>query len=145
MALAIIHACFNHRRPELLSNRFLRTAVVFFVVGVCFGMYMGIAKDFRFTHVHAHLNLLGWVALGLAGLIYSAYPQLEEGLWAGAHYWLHTIGLVLFMGGFAYGIVSGSFATVPVSIGASMVTAGVVVFAINVIARIGNRPREVAQ
>jgi hypothetical protein len=56
-------------------------------------------------HVHAHLNLLGWVALGMAGLIYAA-----------------------------------SFAIVPVSLGASMVTAGVVVFAINVLARIGERP-----
>ena len=125
----------------MLSNRFLRTAVVFFVVGVCFGMYMGITKDFRFTHVHAHLNLLGWVALGLAGLIYAAYPQLEEGWWVDVHYWLHTIGLVLFMGGFAYGTVSGTFAFVPVALGASMVTTGVVVFAVNVIARIGNAPR----
>ena len=124
----------------MLSNRFLRTAVVFFVIGVCFGMYMGITKDFRFMHVHAHLNLLGWVALGMAGLIHAAYPQLEEGRWVDVHYWLHTIGLVLFMGGFAYGIVSGSFAIVPVSLGASMVTAGVVVFAINVMARIGERP-----
>ena len=129
----------------MLSNRFLRTAVVFFVVGVCFGMYMGITKDFRFTHVHAHLNLLGWVALGLAGLIYSAYPQLEEGVWADVHYWLHTVGLVLFMGGFAYGIVAGSFAIVPVSLGASMVAAGVVVFAINVMARIGRRPQTLAR
>jgi cbb3-type cytochrome oxidase subunit 1 len=125
----------------LLSNRFLRTAVVFFVVGVCMGMYMGITHDFRFVHVHAHLNLLGWVALGLAGLIYAANPQLEEGRWVDAHYWLHTVGLVLFMGGFAYGTISGSFAIVPVALGSSMVAAGVLVFAINVMARIGRRPQ----
>ena len=129
----------------MLSNRFLRTAVVFFVVGVSVGMYMGIANDHRFTHVHAHLNLLGWVALGLAGLIYSAHPQLEQGWWADAHYWLHTVGLVVFMGGFAYGTVSGEFAIVPVSLGASMVAAGVVVFAINVIARIGDQRAQVAR
>lgn len=94
--LAIIAARFFLRRSDLLSNRFLRTAVVFFVVGVCFGMWHvhGITKDFRFTH--------------------------------------------------AYGIVSGTSAFVPVALGASMVTTGVVVFAINVIARIGNRLHQLA-
>jgi hypothetical protein len=121
----------------MVSNRFIRTAAVFFVIGVFLGIYMGITKDFRFTHVHAHVNLLGWVALGLCGLIYGVRPQLQQGWWPQVHYWFHTLGLVSFMGGFAWGTVTGVFAFMPVAVGASMVAVGVVVFALNVCLRLG--------
>jgi hypothetical protein len=119
----------------LLANRFIYTAVAFFVVGVSLGMYMGVNQDFRFTHVHAHINLLGWVALGLAGLLYRVHPHLQESWMAHAHYWLHAIGLIIFMGGFAYGTIVGKFAFPPVAVGSSMVACGVLLFAINVFAR----------
>jgi hypothetical protein len=125
----------------LLANRFIYTAVAFFVIGVSLGMYMGANQDFRFVHVHAHINLLGWVALGLAGLLYSAHPQLQESWMAHTHYWLHAVGLVIFMGGFAWGTLSGVFAIVPVAIGSSMVAAGVLFFAINVFMRLRYAPR----
>jgi hypothetical protein len=124
----------------LLANRFIYTAVAFFVIGVSLGMYMGANQDFRFVHVHAHINLLGWVALGLAGLLYSAHPQLQESWMAHTHYWLHAVGLVIFMGGFAWGTITGVFAIVPVATGSSMVAAGVLFFAINVFARLRFAP-----
>lgn len=121
----------------MLSRRFIYTAVAFFVVGVSLGMYMGINKDFRLTHVHVHINLLGWVALGLAGLLYNIYPHLEQIWMAHAHYWLHTIGLIIFMGGFAWGAISGEFQLIPVSAGASLVALGVLFFATNIFMRLG--------
>jgi cbb3-type cytochrome oxidase subunit 1 len=60
----------------MLSNRLLHTAVAFFVVGVALGTGMGATQDFRLIHVHGHVNLLGWVALGLIGLLYAAHPRL---------------------------------------------------------------------
>ncbi len=116
----------------MLAYRFLRTAVAFFVVGVALGMYMGIRQDFRFIHVHAHLNLLGWVALGLAGLIYLQVPSLLRSRLAGAHYWLHTLGLLLFMGGFAWWRAGGEAMGPVIAAGASMVSVGVLLFAVNV-------------
>ena len=124
----------------MLSRRFIYTAVAFFVIGVSLGMYMGINKDFRLTHVHVHINLLGWVALGLAGLLYNSYPHLHRSWMAHAHYWLHTIGLIIFMGGFVWGAISGEFRFIPVSVGASMVSLGVLFFAINIFTRLGAAP-----
>jgi cbb3-type cytochrome oxidase subunit 1 len=120
----------------MMSVRLIRTAVAFFVVGVALGLYMGAAQDFRFQHVHAHLNLLGWVALGLAGLLYSVHPQLQRGWLPQAHYWLHTLGLLLFMGAFAWGNVSGAKPVAGVAIGASAVALGVLLFAVNVFWRL---------
>lgn len=124
----------------MLSNRFIYTAVAFFVIGVSLGMYMGAHQDFRFTHVHAHINLLGWVVFGLVGLLYHAHPHLQRSWLAHAHYWLHAIGLIVFMGGFAWGTMSGEFRIIPVAVGSSMVSLGVLFFAINVFARLNVRP-----
>ncbi|MBC8056290.1 MAG: cytochrome-c oxidase [Rhizobiales bacterium] len=99
-------------------------------------MYMGITHDFRFTHVHVHINLLGWMALGLAGLLYAVFPHLEVGWLAPAHYWLHTLGVVIFMGGFAWRSATGQDAFVPVALGSTMAALGVLVFAFNVFTRL---------
>jgi len=120
----------------VLANRFIHTAVALFVLGVLLGIYMGITHDFRFTHVHAHVNLLGWVALGLVGLIYAVHPSLAQSRLAHAHYWLHTVGLVLFMGGFAWRSATGDVAIVPIAGGSSMVALGVLLLAWNVFTRL---------
>jgi hypothetical protein len=56
----------------------------------------------RLMHVHAHVNLLGWVAVGHIGLLYMCRPQLQHGWMPHAHFWLNSVGLVVFMGGFAW-------------------------------------------
>jgi hypothetical protein len=124
-----------------LATRLIHTAVAFFAVGVCLGAYMGAAQDFRFVHVHAHINLLGWVALGLIGLIYRVHPPLQTGWLAQAHYWLHTVGLVIFMGSFAWGSATGTKPEAFIAGGATMVTLAVLLFAINVFTRLRHTPQ----
>lgn len=120
----------------MLARRFIFTAIVLFVVGIFLGIYMGASHDFRFVHVHAHINLLGWVALGLIGLIHAAYPSLERSWLARAHYWLHTVGLVLFMGGFAWRSGTGDTTLLPIAAGSTMVALGVLLFAFNAFAHL---------
>jgi cbb3-type cytochrome oxidase subunit 1 len=120
----------------MLSNRLIHTAVAFFVVGVALGTAMGAMQDFRLVHVHAHINLLGWVALGLAGLLYAVHPHLARGWLAHAHYWLHTVGLLVFMGAFASGVLTEHKPMAAVAAGATMVSLGVLLFAINVFTRL---------
>jgi cbb3-type cytochrome oxidase subunit 1 len=124
----------------MLSHRLIYTAVAFFVIGVALGTTMGAMQDFRLIHVHAHVNLLGWVALGLAGLLYAVFPQLARGWLAHSHYWLHTLGLVLFMGAFAWGVLNEQKPVAAVATGASMVSLGVLLFAINVFSRLRRAP-----
>lgn len=64
---------------------FLVAAATCLLVGVSFGIAMGIAHDFHLAPVHAHLNLLGWTSLALMGLTYRAWPALAQfGLSTGA-------------------------------------------------------------
>ena len=40
------------------------------MLGVAMGVAMGVTHRFEYAPVHAHINLLGWVSLGLFALIY---------------------------------------------------------------------------
>lgn len=120
----------------MLANRLIHTAVAFLVIGVALGTTMGAMQDFRLVHVHAHLNLLGWVALGMIGLIYRLHPHLQQGWLAHAHYWLHTVGLVVFMGAFAWGVATDAKPVPLIAAGATMVSLAVLLFAINVFTRL---------
>ena len=53
----------------------LKLAVLYLIVGIGLGIAMGATENFTLRPVHAHLNLLGWTTLALAGLIYSVYPN----------------------------------------------------------------------
>ena len=81
------------------------------------------------------------MSLALIGLLYAVHPRLEEGWMAHAHYWLHTLGLVVFKGAFFWGIVSGNLPAAPVAAGASAVALGVLLFAAHVLLRLrGSQP-----
>ena len=73
-----------------------RTALVWFLLTIFFGMYMGMKQDFMLAPVHAHLNLLGWASLGLFGLAYRAYPDLGRSKAARVHLALSGPSAVLF-------------------------------------------------
>jgi hypothetical protein len=82
-----------------MSQWFLRIAVLYILVGVCLGIYMGASGDHSLHPVHAHLNLLGWVAMSLFGLFYRAFPAAAESTLAKVHFWLyvpaHLVQMVL--------------------------------------------------
>jgi cbb3-type cytochrome oxidase subunit 1 len=46
--------------------------------------------------VHAHVLLLGWASLALAGVVYHLYPAAAGTRLARWHFWLHNGGLALF-------------------------------------------------
>jgi hypothetical protein len=77
-------------RGDSVSNWFLRIAVLYIIAGVGLGIYMGASGDHSMYPVHAHLNLLGWVAMSLFGLFYRAFPAAAETKLAKAHFWIYV-------------------------------------------------------
>lgn len=111
---------------------FIKIAGVYFFIAVILGLVMGIIHNFSFTSVHAHLNLLGWVSMAIFGLIYSVYPRAGQTKLAGAHFWLHNIGLPVMQGSLFMQILTGNAAmTIGTIIGSLLVVAGVLLFVIN--------------
>ena len=80
-----------------MGLRLLKIAVVYLVVGAALGLYMGITEVFIMAPVHAHLLLLGWASLALAGLVYHLYPAAGTTMLARIHFWGHNLLLPVFM------------------------------------------------
>ena len=80
----------------MIASNLLRVSVVIILAGMVMGMAMGMAQDFRLAPAHAHLNLLGFVALFLAGLYYQAVPQAAASRLATWHASIAVLGAVLF-------------------------------------------------
>jgi hypothetical protein len=74
---------------------FLLTAIVYAIVGMTLGIYMGITGNFAPAPVHAHINLVGWVSLALFGLAHRAFPRLRAHGLATIQFWVAEAGALL--------------------------------------------------
>jgi phosphotransferase system glucose/maltose/N-acetylglucosamine-specific IIC component len=74
---------------------FLIAALLCAVAGMAMGIVMGILHDFSLSPVHAHLNLVGFLALAVYGLIYRGWPELSASSLAPVQFWTAVIGALL--------------------------------------------------
>lgn len=82
---------------DTLSRRWFLCAVSYFVVGISLGVYMGASQDHTLYPVHAHINLLGWVSMGLTGMLYRVFPAAGQSALAVWHFWLFQAGVPVLM------------------------------------------------
>jgi cbb3-type cytochrome oxidase subunit 1 len=126
-----------------LSNRFLRLAVAFALIGMALGYWMGASRDFTASPVHAHINLLGWVSMALYGLFYRILPQAAHGWMPQVHFWIALVGLLIFMPALAAELVGGpawvSVAQIGLIVGPSLTLLSMVLFAVIVFRATGPR------
>lgn len=80
-----------------LPYRFMLSAIFFVALGMVLGLYMGPSQDFRLQPVHAHLNLLGWATMMLAGLYYRGDAIATASRLGHWHFWTALVGMVLFV------------------------------------------------
>lgn len=81
----------------MLASRFLRLSVVYALIGTALGIFMAASRDATQLPVHAHINLLGFVAMAIYGFFYRLYPAAEEGWMATWHFWIANLGFVALM------------------------------------------------
>lgn len=121
------------RSPGVL---WIKAAVIYFIMGVSLGIYMGASGDHVLVPVHAHFNLLGWASLALVGLIYHQFPAAGSHRLARVQFWLHNAGLIAAML-LLIAILRGRTGLDPlIGVASLVVGASVVLFAINVFQRI---------
>lgn len=110
----------------------LKLAVLYLIIGVGLGIMMGASQDFTMRPVHAHINLLGWATMAVAGLVYSVYPMAAASRLAKAHFWLHNVSLPVMAVSLSF-VVAGNHALVPVLAISEIIAAlGILVFAANI-------------
>jgi hypothetical protein len=123
------------------ATTWLKLAILYLVVGVGIGIAMGATENFTLRPVHAHINLLGWTTLALAGLIYTVYPKAGASRLARIHFWLHNTALPAMMGSLA-AFLLGHPGVVSLLVASEIVAAaGVIVFACNIFLNVKSRAR----
>jgi low temperature requirement protein LtrA len=80
----------------MIASNLLRISIVIAVIGMAAGLGMGMAQNFELAPAHAHLNLVGYVSLFLAGLYYKLFPAAGRSGLATVHAWVAVFGGVAF-------------------------------------------------
>jgi hypothetical protein len=78
---------------------FIGLGLIFLVIGMGFGVWMGMGHNFQYADVHAHWNLVGFVTSTLYGLIHRAYPRLATSPLTWPQCIAHVVGVVIFAPG----------------------------------------------
>jgi hypothetical protein len=84
-----------------MVNVLFRVSVTLGLIGMALGIAMGIRLEFSLAPAHAHLNLLGFVALFLAALYYRVAPEAAATMLAKVHAVTAIVGAIVFPIGIA--------------------------------------------
>ena len=103
-----------------LAFWFFLSAMIYLLAGMVFGIQMSATHDHAMSPVHAHLNLIGGVAMAIMGLYYHGVPAAAATRLATIHFIVATLGLWLIIPGIALALtqvteglaIAGSFVTV---------------------------------
>jgi hypothetical protein len=110
----------------------LKLAVVYLIAGITLGIAMGATENFTLRPVHAHINLLGWATLAVAGVIYTVFPQAGESKLAKVHFWLLNLAMPVMIGALT-ALLFGNKDIVPVlAISEFVAFGGILAFALNI-------------
>jgi drug/metabolite transporter (DMT)-like permease len=114
-----------------MTKSLFRISVSLAVLGMAFGIFMGIKQDFALAPAHAHLNLLGFVTMFLSALYYRTFPQAAASRLAVYQAVVSVVGAILFPIGIASVLLGGHDRFEPVVVvGAIIVFLGMVLFAV---------------
>lgn len=88
-------------RGTIMTKWLFRISVSIGLVGMVFGIAMGMTHNFVLAPAHAHLNLVGWVAMFLSALYYQAVPEAATSRIAQVQAVVSVAGAILFPIGIA--------------------------------------------
>ncbi|EOP61346.1 cytochrome-c oxidase [Bacillus pseudomycoides] len=119
-----------------MGIRFIKISSIYFVIGVCMGLFMSISANYKLTAVHVHVLLLGWTSMMLAGILYYIFKEAGASKLGKWHFWLLHIGLPIMMIALAFEIY-GYHAVIPFVAGGSIIVVlAIIIFAINIFTQI---------
>lgn len=117
----------EHGTPGLAAFH-LRAAAIYAVIGMAFGIHMGMAQDFSLMPAHAHLNVIGWLSVSIYGLVLAKFPAVAASRLAQLQAVVAHLGVIVFVPGIAIAILSNHENEIFVMIGSLLVLLGGLLF-----------------
>ena len=117
-----------------MGARWMKIAVLYFLLGVGFGLYMHATAQLQWGATHAHINVVGWLTTAAIGAIYSIYPNAGNSMLGKVHFWLYNIGLPFLLFGMwaIYAGLPGIVIQIVVWGGGGSLALSIVAFIVNV-------------
>jgi hypothetical protein len=116
-----------------LALAFYTAAACCALVGMTWGIQMGMTETFTLAPAHAHLNLVGWATLALMGAFYAAAGDRASPRLGWLNFALSTAGVVVFVPSLAVLLATTGKANLGVMVGPFLALAGMVTFLVVVI------------
>ena len=107
---------------QRLDRNYILLGLAWVVVGMIFGTWLGASNHMNYANSHAHMNLLGFVASVLFGLLHFAYPTLRQSRLAVPQFVIYEVGILLLIIGKV--LVDGGQETLFLQIGALVTIVG---------------------
>jgi hypothetical protein len=105
---------------QRFDRNYILLGLVWVMVGMIFGTWLGASNHLNYANSHAHANLLGFVTSVLFGLLHWAYPALARSRLALAQFVIYEVGVLVLVIGKVY--VDGGTPIEPLLIGGSLIT-----------------------
>jgi hypothetical protein len=116
-----------------IDRAYVGMGLLWAIVGMLLGLYMGIAEDNKLLTVHVAMMTSGFVMLAVYGMVYRLWPALKKSPLAPAQFWITAVGVAALIVGSYFLVTTGS---VPVAaIGSVLMIVGGVLMAWLFIAR----------
>lgn len=80
-----------------MGARWIKLAVFYLVFGIAVGLFMSATLQLNWGSAHAHVNLVGFATTAIFGVIYSLYPGAANNNLGKMHFWLHNLGVPVFL------------------------------------------------
>ena len=77
-----------------IDRAFVGVGLIWLVLGMALGLYMGITANNQLLTVHVAILMSGFVVLTIYGFIYRLWPALKESSLAKAQFWIAMIGVL---------------------------------------------------
>lgn len=112
-----------------ISRNFILIAIIYACLGMSLGFFMGLSNDSSYMHLHAHINVIGWITMALFGLIYKNFPKMEESTIGKVHFYVANIGAAAMLTGI-YAFIRSGFEPL-VAFGATFTCLSIFIFLFN--------------
>jgi len=80
---------------QRIDKNYIMIGLVWVLIGMIFGTWLGASDHRNFADSHAHINLLGFVASSLFGIFYWAYPNMAKSKLAMWQFIIYEAGVAI--------------------------------------------------
>jgi hypothetical protein len=122
-----------------MAGLWARTALIWFLITISFGLYMGMTEQFQFGPAHAHIGLLGWLSSAAFAAFYAMAGEGATGAKGPRLQWgVHNVGVAVMTGSLFMQLKAPDTGWAPIiGLGAMIVIVGVVSLTLMLWPRLG--------